>query len=662
MPNSIIRVTFRLKVLAFTFFVFYGIAANAQHKKDSLWKCWSNKSLHDSSRLKALNDYIYEFHIQKKTDSALVLLKTHHDFSVKAGNKKQLAANHGMMGSYYLNKNKYMIAQDYFNKSLAINQEIKNDRSIAGNYNQLGLAHFHQDHFDTALNYYFNALKIFEAQKNINEQAAIYNNIGMVYGVLYDTLQQLKYYEKSYAITMQTTNARRQIIAAINLSMTENMIASRQDSVEKRVLRHLEKCREAGYKDLEIKLLEILADSYLHNKDYKKSLAFREKAGELAFSENDSIGICNYYYHKARLFYFNNEIEKAPPLLEKSIQVAKKIEHWRMVKRGAIFLSDIYASMGNYKAALDNYTIFSWAKDSMNSGQAEKALFKEQTKYEYEKKMLEEKVINDKAVYELKTKTAALEYQRIIWITVASGVALVLGISFLFYLKNTRQKRIIAEQKLNLTKQKLLVSQINPHFMFNSLNAIQNFIFREDALMAGDYLAQFSKLMRMILNFSREDYIKLSDEIDFLHTYLDLQNLRFGNKFDYEINCDPALDPDSTMIPPLLGQPFVENAIEHGMKYLNEKRGRIEVNMRLEENKLIYEVKDNGPGLLAGGGNLQANDKTHKSLATIITRERLESYSGNHNHTHEITITDNKQYSETETGVTVKFTTPCKLT
>ncbi|MGL5889790.1 MAG: sensor histidine kinase, partial [Bacteroidia bacterium] len=229
--------------------------------------------------------------------------------------------------------------------------------------------------------------------------------------------------------------------------------------------------------------------------------------------------------------------------------------------------------------------------------------------------------------------------------------------SYYFY-KSSKQKRIIAEQKADLIREKLLVSQINPHFIFNSLNAIQNYIFREDSLKAGDYLSQFARLMRMILNFSREDLISVSAEVEFLKTYLDLQKLRFANSFEYVIDISEELESDETLIPPLLGQPFVENAVEHGMKYIENQQGLIRIKFYIENQSLVYEIDDNGSGIKQDLSDNTKSGKQHKSLATIITKERLENYSATAS-THSFEIITKKDKNPRESGVTIKIKIPC---
>ncbi len=116
-----------------------------------------------------------------------------------------------------------------------------------------------------------------------------------------------------------------------------------------------------------------------------------------------------------------------------------------------------------------------------------------------------------------------------------------------------------------LLKQRLLRSQMNPHFIFNSLSGIQNFIVTEKSTKASIYLSKFATLVRNILDSSVKEYVTLEKEIATIENYLELQKVRYAGKFEFSIKTDDAIDPESTMIPPMLAQPFIENAIEHGI-------------------------------------------------------------------------------------------------
>lgn len=189
------------------------------------------------------------------------------------------------------------------------------------------------------------------------------------------------------------------------------------------------------------------------------------------------------------------------------------------------------------------------------------------------------------------------------------------------------QKRLINEletQMLQL-KQKTLQLQMNPHVIFNTLNSIQQYILNNDVDNAVTYLSSFSKLMRRILNNSNERYVPLSDEIEAVSLYLQLESMRLGNRFNYKIEIDSEIDADNIEIAPLIIQPFVENAIIHG---LMPKKDNCSLNIKISKisyDKLLCVVEDNGVGRKYSEKMKQERGASHKSYGMSITRRRLET-------------------------------------
>ena len=247
------------------------------------------------------------------------------------------------------------------------------------------------------------------------------------------------------------------------------------------------------------------------------------------------------------------------------------------------------------------------------------------------------------------------------WWFIVISIIIFLGIVLMVYRwqLNIQRKKSQQINELNASKLTAIQSQMNPHFIFNSLNAIQNYIFKQDSLKAGDYLAQFSELIRMILDYSRKDYISVEAEVKLLNTYLELQKLRFESKFDYTITIDKKIDRESISIPPMLAQPFIENAIEHGIFYKKDK-GRVDVRLFYENNFLIYEIEDDGVGMEEAMKLKNKLKSSYDSLATIITKERMTSLNEQTKGNVEIEILDKKTVSAENSGVKVKFIVPYK--
>ena len=172
--------------------------------------------------------------------------------------------------------------------------------------------------------------------------------------------------------------------------------------------------------------------------------------------------------------------------------------------------------------------------------------------------------------------------------------------------------------------QQLLRLQMNPHFIFNSLTSIQNYIYSNQTHLAGQYLSDFARLIRLILENSRHESISLEKEIETITLYMELQKLRFTEKIDLSIKVDPAIDTEITYVPPMMAQPFLENALEHGIKN-SFRDGVIEVTYELVNKKIRFEVRDNGIGIITSK-SLKTDDQAdqHESLSIAICRERIQ--------------------------------------
>lgn len=240
----------------------------------------------------------------------------------------------------------------------------------------------------------------------------------------------------------------------------------------------------------------------------------------------------------------------------------------------------------------------------------------------------------------------------------AAGVIitfLLLTITFTFLLVRLRKKD---KREIIDLKQKFLTSQLNPHFIFNSLTAIQSYIFRNEPYYAGKYLANFSKLIRLVLENSRQKLVSIGKEKEILNHYLDLQAFRFDGKFEYSISVNSNIDEEHVLIPPMLAQPFIENSIEHGIIHLGHK-GKIDIRYMLKNDNLIIEIEDNGIGIINAQGAKNINSQKHKSLATVITQERLNNLKKIYGKTVKMEIADlSSQKNSQKQGTLIRFTIP----
>ena len=187
-------------------------------------------------------------------------------------------------------------------------------------------------------------------------------------------------------------------------------------------------------------------------------------------------------------------------------------------------------------------------------------------------------------------------YWQTIWFKIImylSIILIVFAILFLYY--NNKEKQRKLNDALNSNMQKLFSAQLNPHFVFNSLNAIQNFILKNDRMASNEYLGKFALLIRNVFENSNESLISLEKELKTLNIYIELEQLRFKNAFDYSLTIDPQLDVKNVLFPCNLLQPIAENAIQHGLLNKTEK-GLLSICINKQENMLLIVIKDNGVG------------------------------------------------------------------
>ncbi len=210
------------------------------------------------------------------------------------------------------------------------------------------------------------------------------------------------------------------------------------------------------------------------------------------------------------------------------------------------------------------------------------------------------------------------------WWFLIIAVFITFGIltSIAFIIANATRKRTELREKLKTSQLTALRAQMNPHFIFNSLNSIQDFIMREDKRSANYYLSQFSKLMRNVLNMSTIKEVPLEQEIETLNFYLRLEALRFEEGFEYNIEVADDIDREMTMLPSLVLQPYVENAIKHGLMH---KKGpkKLDIRFNKQDNILICEVEDNGVGITRSKEIKAENKRLYPSKAMNIIKERI---------------------------------------
>jgi LytS/YehU family sensor histidine kinase len=220
-------------------------------------------------------------------------------------------------------------------------------------------------------------------------------------------------------------------------------------------------------------------------------------------------------------------------------------------------------------------------------------------------------------------------------------------------------KRRISEmnRKISEITQANLRQQMNPHFIFNTLNSIQYYMYQHDKLATNNYLTKFSSLMRKVLENSQHTSVPLRDELDALNLYLELEMIRFKDKFEYEINIDEEIDTLLYKVPTMLIQPYVENSISHGLMP-NENKGHVKIDLILENEYILCTIEDNGIGREAALEKKKKGEGNHNSLGTRIVSSRLDLVNSLYGTTLKTTYTDLRNENGEPAGTRVEIQIP----
>ena len=411
------------------------------------------------------------------------------------------------------------------------------------------------------------------------------------------------------------------------------------DAALKHALKALNIFKELKHKGGEAGALDLLASIEFKYKNYDKAIAYHKQASKIFIQLDYKISLVSNYNNIAEVLELSGDTDKAIEYFQKSIASNNKINNaysFPFKNLGKLFLKqnqfnkcnplflkalkieeeneilstqkEIYGYL--FESSIKNNKIENSIKYTLKKDSISELLIKE----EEDKKI---KSLEDKYNLIAKEKELIQEMENSDKNKIIFGIlagSLLLFVLFLIQ-KNKNSKLELKQEKLVL-EQKVLRTQMNPHFIFNALTSIQKTIFDNDPIKSTSYLSKFAKLIRQNFEFVDKQEISLSEDLDALKNYIETQQLRFDDKFDYVINIDEAIDPSYIKIPPMLLQPFVENAIEHGLKPKTEK-GNLDININKKKHLLCFEIIDNGVGLSKDPKN---TDRDH---AIDIFKKRL---------------------------------------
>ncbi|WP_294264621.1 histidine kinase [uncultured Chryseobacterium sp.] len=396
--------------------------------------------------------------------------------------------------------------------------------------------------------------------------------------------------------------------------------------------------KEAPQQALEIN--QKLTDFYVDNRKFDKAIATKKTMLKEDFVKKNSKKEVEQIRELADIYIKKNDPEEAIGLLKKSYRIALEKRHTLEARKSVKKLDSLYSVSGNTDASVKLYRDFLGKLPELVS--KDKSLVDEKILEDNEQRITQlekEKQLKD----ELIRKKNVFNYSLI--------AALVILIALVLFIFRTLKKVQVKNKKIALQS---LRREMNPHFIFNSLNSVNHFIATNNELEANQYLTRFSKLMRGVMENSTEDFIPFQQELDLLQNYLALEKTRFADKFDYEIEVDENLNTQSLKVPGMLVQPFLENAIWHGLRYRTTK-GFLTLHFEKEDQNLKITIQDNGIGIEESKKQKTEHQKARKGRGMKNTLERIALLNDLHHQDIQCKITDKKNAQGVAVEITYKL-------
>lgn len=608
---------------------------------------FSQLSKHDSLEVRAL-DQEARSNISKNKDKAIEIC----DKAIK------LASTDGEMmlvpmttkALTYFQHGEKEASVAIMNDVILIAKSINNDKSLSGAYRNLGQIEEYTGSYNKALENYMLANDAYRRSSEYDGNPNLYMTIADLHFRLEDIPNAKENYEKGLALA--PTWQSDKLIAEFEVKLAKVFL--RIDEIDSAYY-FANKADQFYVSNNENPKVndpkEVLAEIAINQGEFEKGISYYQSLLDTLMLEGDTRRIAHVAQRLGKALIEKKDYRAALKAFEISLESHEKLQD-PAVADDYEMLAFINEKLENYHVAFEFQKKYSNKYEELLNAERFEQINDLQVKYDTEKKDRENERLNfDLTLKENENKIAKADLALRNY--VIGGVVLLsiilLGVVFLIY----KRRKIMQNNKMLKLEQKLLKTQMNPHFISNALMSAQGYIYENKAKEASVYLTKIAQLTRLVLENSRKDTISLENEIMTLKNYLFVQQKRYEN-FDFELTIDDALDPEEVYLPPMLAQPFIENAIEHGVQNL-AYRGMLQVSFAsTNENKLQISIADNGLGISEGS----APKENHQSLSSLIVKERLNNLAAFYKQKLDFTITNNFTSQDCGEGTKVILTLP----
>lgn len=599
------------------------LPAVAQQNKDSL-QAVIKKAVQDTNSVNALNSLARQM-INEDLDEAKALAQRALTLAKKLPAErtalKGIANAYHVLGIIAFYQDDFPGALHNYSESLALRKKIGDRKGIAASQNNMAIIYSDMGNYPEALKSHYASLKIEEEDGDKQAAGLSYNNIGVVNEALEEYEEAIRNYEKAVTLARESDDKQGMGNAYNNIGIVLKKQGKYEEAL-KNYLLALELRKEVGYPKGIFESYNNIGIIYYTLGNYEEALKNHELSLAISTKANYELGMANSRLNTAIVYLKQKQFAKAEPLLKHALAYYQDIHYKQNIVEAYEALTALYNDQGDYKRAMAYLRLFVAQKDSLINDNNKKELLQSAMKYEYEKKEAVAKVEQEKkeAIQNEELQKRATQVK--LYIALCILIVIVFATVFLQMRNKRNTEKLRLENSLIDLEQKALRLQMNPHFIFNALNSIQGFITENNQPSARKYLSKFARLMRLIMENSAKRTVSLQNEIDVLSDYLELTRLRFPEKFSFRIEVDEQIDAEACEIPPMLLQPFVENAVLHGLA-AREADGHIVISFHKKQEMIECVIEDNGVGRKLA---MEKKLHSHKSTGMLVTEERLKAF------------------------------------
>ncbi|MBD1433710.1 histidine kinase [Sphingobacterium sp. DN00404] len=497
----------------------------------------------------------------------------------------------------------------------------------------LGIArawHMHQQ-LDSSLQSYLKALQLAKSTSQPSFLTDVYMGIGVLQAQIKNFTDAIHYLQQADSLATETSVKKLQI--RINLANTL-MDADRDEEALHYLQESLQTARLLDQEAMQAIIHTNLSNLFIKAKNWKAAITHSRESLQIREKLEQPPSIVTYNNLGYALMQ-SGALNEGKRAYLRVLPIAQGIQRQQILKN----LKELSLLQNDHRAALQYFEEYDQLKDSIQQHELEQRIAEITEAYESAEKSRQIQSL------QLENKT---NRQQLAMVIIGSVLLILLiCLATYLYLKNEGVKRELSHSK---TRNQLLRAQLNPHFIFNSLQHVQHYLYNNDKETSMAYLSNFARLMRSTLTHSDTDWISLEEEIELLRNYLYLQRLASHKPFHYNVDVDPEIDLSFVQLPPMLLQPFVENAIKHGIT--EQTDAHIMVDIRLIGQKLTINISDNGGGISTSSPDHSNN--LHKSMGSQLVSKRINEINKQYPNFVSVMI-DRIRPMETYPGTRVQF-------